>query len=326
MKYRVLEHYLHNDGLPSTPRGTRGPMRAIAVHDTEGGAGLQGAWNTISWMVATASLRNASYHEFWAWEAGTKEFTAIVCIPPSHASHSVAPQPTSPTSGLPLYEPDASVREALGNGWWDPNGWIYAVSIAGTVGLVNAWARDPEFLAACRRRFSELRALLGVSWRLEHFRFNPRTRTDPGTVLVPALGGSRIPDEEGPLTYLNDAPHQKVKLVRIRPGATLFKEPKPGSEVHYQVGESETLEAELIAGMYAGGFWEGRRRGARGRFFFRDDAIEKITGVLASPEEVKAAIEKATRGVMTPEQVAALLEGVQEQIDDAIDAAKAELG
>jgi hypothetical protein len=182
MTYSVQTYFL--PAMPKTLR--RGEtFRLIACHTTEGGAGFAGAKATADWMAATAAQRNASYHEMWAWDPPT--FTVLQLVPATHASHSVGPQ-------VDVYTPDAWVVESLGAGWRDPNYWIYAVSIAGTVGLVNGWAQDPAFLAACNRRMAELKAALGVSRRAEHFRFNPRTRTDWGTVLTPLLGGLTIPD------------------------------------------------------------------------------------------------------------------------------------
>ena len=58
MSLRVLQHHLHQSGLPATSRGGNGPFRAVACHDTEGETGEQGAWNTLSWMVATAADRD----------------------------------------------------------------------------------------------------------------------------------------------------------------------------------------------------------------------------------------------------------------------------
>ena len=188
MSLRVLQHHLHQSGLPATSRGGNGPFRAVACHDTEGEPGEQGAWNTLSWMVATAADRNASYHEVWAFDEGAGDLLAIVAVPLTHASHSIAPQPIDPKTGKRLYDPDAQVRDALGNVVHDPNMWVYAVSIAGKVSDCMRYARNASFVAAARQRLEQLRgAGVNTSALLEHARFNPHTRTDWGQSLVTAL-------------------------------------------------------------------------------------------------------------------------------------------
>ena len=188
MSLRVLQHHLHQSGLPATSRGGNGPFRAVACHDTEGETGEQGAWNTLSWMVATAADRNASYHEVWAFEESTGDLLAIVAVPMTHASHSIAPQPFDPKTGKRLYDPDAQVRAALGNVVHDPNMWVYAVSIAGKVADCVRYARNASFVAAARQRLEQLRAAgVNTSALLEHARFNPHTRTDWGQSLVTVL-------------------------------------------------------------------------------------------------------------------------------------------
>lgn len=224
--YRVENRFL--PGMPRTPRDAR-PFRLIAAHDTEGAAGYQGAIDTLAWMVSTAAERNASYHELWAWDPGRDEFTVIRSVPPGYASHSVAPQPTDPASGLPLYQPDAWVRAALGDGWQDPNFWIYAVSVAGTKAQVDAWAGDPRFVAACRRRLLELRGELGVTRIAEHARFNPRTRSDWGTRLTPALGGLEI-SEEAPEMAIVWKPVEEDWLTGVGDVQATSKNGPPGGQ------------------------------------------------------------------------------------------------
>lgn len=208
--YKVI-HHEPVAGLPVWKKDAD-PYVLIACHDTEGGAGEQGAWNTLSWMVATGPQRGASYHEFWAWDVtpSGKRFTVIRAIDPRrYCAGSVNPWPVS-SGGH--YAPDAWVRERLGKNVADPNQGIYAVSIAGTKAQVNAWAADPDFASACQRRCFELREELGIKYRAEHFRFNPGHRTDWGTALMPALGGLTIPA---------DAPEGDINM-HLRPVADLW--------------------------------------------------------------------------------------------------------
>ena len=181
MSYSVITHY-DTAGYPSWPKDSK-PYRLVFAHTTEGGTGVAGALSTLAWMVQTASTRNASYHEFWAWDGSS--FTAIRVLRPNRAAGSVNPNP-------PDYAPDSLVQQYLGANTWDPNQGGYSVSIAGTTTQVGTWAKDPDFIAACRRRLVEIRAELGTPALAEHFRINPSTRTDWGKVLTPALGGNVI--------------------------------------------------------------------------------------------------------------------------------------
>ena len=187
MSLRVLQHHLHQSGLPATSRGGNGPFRAVACHDTEGETGEQGAWNTLSWMVATAADRNASYHEVWAFDEGAGDLLAIVAVPLTHASHSIAPQPIDPKTGKRLYDPDAQVEGRAGDVVHDPNMWVYAVSIAEGVRLHEV--REERELRRGGASAPEQLSSAGVntSALLEHARFNPHTRTDWGQSLVTAL-------------------------------------------------------------------------------------------------------------------------------------------
>lgn len=186
MSLVVTEHHLHNHGMPCTLRVAEA-QRAVAVHDTEGGTSDEAMWATISWMHATARQRNASYNEFWRFSEATGELRCVVVVPSAYAAHSIAPQPFN-AEGLPVYAPDEQVRAALGTGWRDPNMWVYAISICGKVADVERFARDARFIAAARQRLEQLKAKGIPSDRLlEHFRFNPRTRSDPGRSVVPAI-------------------------------------------------------------------------------------------------------------------------------------------
>lgn len=184
----VTNHLLHLSGMPCTPRHSRPPQLAVACHDTEGGTTDEAMWATISWMHATAATRNASYNEFWRFSEITGELRVVVVVPATHAAHSVAPQPISPSSGLPLYQPDAQVKAALGGYVGDPNMWIYAVAVCGRVADTERFVQDRRFLVAAKQRIAQLEKQgIKTANLLEHFRFNPRTRTDWGRSLVPAL-------------------------------------------------------------------------------------------------------------------------------------------
>ena len=99
MSYRVLTDY--RAGMPRTPKDAK-PYRLIACHWTAGGAGYNGAIGTIGYMVSTASQRNASYHELWAYDESSDLFSVIRIVPVSHCAHSLNPQqPPGP------YTPDA---------------------------------------------------------------------------------------------------------------------------------------------------------------------------------------------------------------------------
>lgn len=211
--YNVREDY--RAGIPQTPTGTIGPFLMIAEHDTEGGTGDAGAIGTIYFLIDRAD-RNASYHELWAWDEGTRIFRVRRIVPPTSAAHSVNPFPPSKGGS---YEPDATVRAALGARVNDPNRVIYAVSIAGTKADVNRWSTDPDFVAACKRRIAEIRKELNIpDRRAEHFRFNPSTRSDWGTLLTPALNA------QGDMPVLSTYAVEKVVLdkdarVRSAPSA-----------------------------------------------------------------------------------------------------------
>jgi hypothetical protein len=128
---------------------------------------------------------------------------------------------------------------------------------------------------------------------------------------------------EDPSVYLSDIAYQIPKIVRLKGGARLLVEPLSSSETHWTIPEDQTLEVELFGSV--NGFWIGRRRGATGAFFFANHAIDAILGRVAYPDEVAAMVAAATRGTVPVEAAAAVLSGVQEQLDAAIDAAKAEL-
>lgn len=228
MSLRVLQHHLHQSGLPATSRGANGPFRAVACHDTEGETGEQGAWNTLSWMIATAAARNASYHEVWAFDESGGELLAIVAIPLTHASHSIAPQPFNLETGERLYDPDAQVRAALGDRVHDPNMWVYAVSIAGKVADCTRYARNASFVAAARQRLEQLKAAgVNTAALLEHARFNPHTRSDWGQSLVAALTSTRMEDDDMPTPTLSFKPEMWTTLV----DAALFEQAETSAAV-----------------------------------------------------------------------------------------------
>lgn len=182
-----------SSAMPSSA-GNGTPFTLLAEHDTEGGTGPVGAEGTIRFLKDTAAQRNASYHEIISYEPSIQRFRVYVTVSGARAAHSVAPQPISPTSGLPLYVPDAHVRAYLGVNVWNPNQGIYAQAIAGKVADVARYAEDRFFLECMHRRALELQKQFPtMKARAEHFRFNPRTRSDWGKILTPKLGGLVIP-------------------------------------------------------------------------------------------------------------------------------------
>lgn len=178
--------------IPSSA-GNGTPFVILAQHDTEGGTGPAGAEGTIRFLIDRRD-RNASYHEIISYEPLLRRFRIYQIVSMVRAAHSIAPQPISPTSGEPLYVPDAVVRGALGVNVWNPNQGVYAQAIAGKVADVAAYAADRYFLECMHRRALFLKAANPrMLVRAEHFRFNPRTRSDWGKVLTPKLGGVIIP-------------------------------------------------------------------------------------------------------------------------------------
>ena len=196
--------------VPSSP-GDGTPFTLFACHDTEGGTGRTGASGTIQFLHDTAAVRNASYHEVWGWdEAGGGVLTVFRIVPANRAAHSIAPQPPPGP-----YEPDAWVRSKLGSNVNDPNQGVYAISIAGKVADVDALAGNPAFLHEARIRFAQLSHELGIEFRAEHFRFNPRTRTDWGRRMMAALGGLTIPEDQD-MTLPPDVPSDHWAAGAIR--------------------------------------------------------------------------------------------------------------
>lgn len=221
-------------GMPSSP-GNGTPFTLLASHDTEGGVGPAGAEGTITFLINTAAKRNASYHEIISYEPSIHRFRVYETVSKARAAHSIAPQPISPTSGLPLYVPDAHVRAYLGINVWNPNQGVYAQSIAGTVADVARYSEDRFFLECMHRRARELQALFPtMKARAEHFRFNPRTRTDWGRVLMGRLGGLVIPetlpkDTEPMITYVRALYGVRVT---IQEGASIRTAPVINDETY----------------------------------------------------------------------------------------------
>ena len=82
--YRVLSDL--RAGMPKTPKDGK-PWRLIACHWTAGAAGYAGAVGTIGYMIQTAALRSASYHEIWAYDEATDLFSVIRIVPVTHCAH-----------------------------------------------------------------------------------------------------------------------------------------------------------------------------------------------------------------------------------------------
>ena len=179
-------------------------------------------------MIATAAARNASYHEVWAFDENAGELLAIIAIPFTHASHSIAPQPFDLQTGKRLYDPDAQVRAALGDRVHDPNMWVYAISIAGKVADCTRYARNASFVAAARQRLEQLNAAgVNTAALLEHARFNPHTRSDWGQSLVAALTSMRMEDDDMPTPTMSFKPEMWTTLV----DAALFEQAVTSSTV-----------------------------------------------------------------------------------------------
>ncbi len=86
------------------------------------------------------------------------------------------------------------------------------------------------------------------------------------------LGHATLIDaEEDAEVDFSQVKHQRPKIVRIRVGAVLYKQPT-GSAEHWRVDKA--FDAELF---YASptGRWHGRRFLAHGAFWFDDDAIDR---------------------------------------------------
>lgn len=234
--------------MPSSA-GNGTPFTLLAEHDTEGGAGPAGAEGTIRFLIDTRAQRNASYHEIISYEPSIQRFRIYITVDGSRAAHSIAPQPISPSGGV-LYAPDAIVRAHLGINVWNPNQCVYAQSIAGKVADVARYAEDRFFRECMHRRALELQAYFPLmKARAEHFRFNPRTRSDWGTILTPKLGGIVIPKTlpvEG-----DDMPTFRRALhgisVRIQEGASVRTAPRIADDTLDFRAAATTLRPFAIA-------------------------------------------------------------------------------
>lgn len=237
--YKVTTDY--RSGMPSSPKSAA-PFTMFACHDTEGLTGVAGAKSTISFLVSSATRRNASYHELWAYDEANDDFTVIKIVPPNRAAHSLNPTP-------PTYSPTKWVQDNLGLNKADPNQGVYAISIAGRVADVNRYAKNPKFLAHAKRRFAELSAELDIHTRAEHAQFNPATRTDWGKELTPALGGLRIEED---LAFTNDikavapfnATVRKGTSLRLSPDLTAASAPwvAPDERTYTVIGEVKGVD------------------------------------------------------------------------------------
>ena len=212
-----MTHYAVVDdfrvGMPQTALPGFAP-RGIACHTTEGGEGEIGALGTIRFLIEAAS-RNASYHE--VWYAKLDGFGARRIVPPGNAAHSMNP-------ARPPWAPNDRVRRILGDRWYDPNAWSYAVSIAGTTAVtVPALVNNPGFMAGARRRIGELQAQFRASLVLDPM-FNhgegQEDRSDWGPLMRPAI----LAEPEADVPVLTRPVREKWLI----PGNTTFWVGGPG--------------------------------------------------------------------------------------------------
>ena len=153
--YIVREDFLA--GIPQTVlAGGAGPWRAIVGHWSVGRPGFAGWMGTVNDVLIPSGRpggRNVSYHEGWCWDAGTRTFTASRIVRPNRAAHSM--KPIKPPAGP--WDPDSVARELLGDKAHDPNRFTYAICFAGGPDHLEAAEKDADFVAACARRFNEIR-------------------------------------------------------------------------------------------------------------------------------------------------------------------------
>jgi hypothetical protein len=193
--------------------------------------------------VAAAGSRNASYHEIWYWDAASQTFGVLRIVPANRAAHSMNP-------AQPPWAPNALVREILGDKWWNPNSFSYAVSFAGMPADLVAAMRHPAFVLGAARRTREL---LAQETTITHPRplFNhgegqPSTRYDWGTELRPAiyaaLSGATLPDTGVPMQLPEIIKRINGQFTRPLAGKPLHHQPVTGEEgAYHKAGGTEKL-------------------------------------------------------------------------------------
>lgn len=182
--YAVVDDF--RVGMPQTILPTPLRPRGKADHTTEGAEGEAGALGTIQFLI-DAAARNASYHEIWYAKNGGFEARRIVR--PDRAAHSMNP-------AQPPWAPNTRVRRILGDRWYDPNAYSYAVSIAGTTAVtVPKLVNDPGFMAGARRRNAELLAQFPSMSADPLFNHGEgqADRSDWGPLMRPALEETEVP-------------------------------------------------------------------------------------------------------------------------------------
>lgn len=212
MSYRVLQQY--DARIPHTPAGS--PKRAIVGHWSVGGTGYAGWRRTVDAVLIPSGQpggRNVSYHEGWCWDGET--FTVSRIVPPTASAHSQKPVPPP----LGPWEPDATARALLGDGWRDPNRYAYAVCIAGGPADVAQYVKDPAFVAYAQRRLGELRDELRLPARpiYEHWR-GQTNKTDWGRELTPLLYAEAETVRPFPVP-------ERPAIAVIRGGSVLYDNP-----------------------------------------------------------------------------------------------------
>jgi hypothetical protein len=188
--YAVVDDY--RAGMPQTALATPLRPRGIACHTTEGAEGEQGALGTIQFLIDRAD-RNASYHEIWYAKGDGFEARRIVRL--DRAAHSMSP-------AQPPWNPNDRVRRILGDRWYDPNAYSYAVSIAGTTAVtVPNLVNDPGFMAGAARRIAEIRAAfpsLSADPMFNHGE-GQADRSDWGPLMRPAILAIPLPGGDMPV-------------------------------------------------------------------------------------------------------------------------------
>lgn len=321
-------------GVPQTVLSWGFTPAGIALHWTAGGPGRKGATSTLEDVLIGMPARNASYHELWWWEAATGTLHVLEIVRGDRAAHSMNPRP-------PDWAPLPEVRRILGSRAHDPNAASYAISYAGMPADLDAALDDPRFIVAAAERIAQLLDRYAESLADEplfnHGWGQPSTRTDAGERLIPALYLELARRLEGPVppaepdVNLARLTHQVPKIVRLQPGAKLFRF-STGDEEHWTLGadgkDLDGMDAELFGEL--DGRWLGRRAGASGAFFFDEDAIDRsvpfkraVYGDNAAERRIGAAATHLAEAQRALGGISDLVGTASEEVDKARDALQA---
>ncbi len=284
----VEENYAN--GVPQTALRGWAPTGA-AWHWTAGGPGRDGWEGSLVHLITTGWSVNASYHGgLWHEHEPNDACRTIIqwVVPVSSAAHSIAP---SQVFQLNVNKDRATqdarfaeVRRILGAKATDPNAACIAVAYAGMpLGLEKDLA-CPVFRAdvqeLARALIAETPVIdqphFGHGWIQPITRYEMDVATDFIGLLYEAAAA---PPQEEPDVYAIAMKHQIPKIVRLRPGVTLYRNSRAAtpSDVHHVLGSDgkdlDGMDAELFGSL--DGRWVGRRAGADGFFFFDDNAIDR---------------------------------------------------